>query len=137
MSNKHKYCNTCGTVIKEKTGVSSPYLNKPPYVLDNCETCRKNRYSEELVVFSWDGYPEGSEGNVLEKILKYIVYRKYTEKDIKYVVIGSNSYKWDREAFNFPYFDDAGCHELCSFDRIVMVHFFNQYHRIMNIGHII
>ena len=113
-------CNTCGKKRPfDKSKVRRVPRKVDEYVVNNCKDCRRKRYNGEQVVFSWHGYPGGSEGNMLHLLLRTIGHKGYTEDDIDYVII-NKQYKWDKEAFNFAYFDDCGCHELTIIKMIVM-----------------
>lgn len=111
-------CNTCNKERQIKIGRLSRKVNE--YVLNNCRYCRKKRYDKELVKYSWPGYPGGSEGNMLYLLLNIIKQKGYSEDHIDFVIIGHTYYKWDREAFNFAYFDSFGCAELLVINKLVM-----------------
>ncbi|GAH10157.1 unnamed protein product, partial [marine sediment metagenome] len=67
-----KICETCDRLIKE-CDIPGPYDNqRDDYLKNNCENCRRERYSKELITFNWGSWPGHSEGNVLCKILKFI-----------------------------------------------------------------
>ena len=90
-------CDTCDKKrVFNKTKVRRVPRKVNEYVVNNCKDCKRKRYNNELVVFSWSGYPGGSEGNMLHLILRIISHMKYTEDNVDYVIIDDEQYKWDR-----------------------------------------